>query len=79
MVLFEEGGELHRVITRMNSLHSTIQSPVAGEEISEGAFYWVESGTLLIAFALPLLCVSTEGTSKRPTHTILKLLFLTRR
>ena len=37
--LLEEGGELHRVITRLNSLHSTIQSPVAGEEISGFLLY----------------------------------------
>ena len=77
--LLQEGRESHRVITGLKSLHSTIQSPVAREEISEGSFYWVESGTLLIALALPLLGVSTEGTSKHPPHTILKLLLLTRR
>ena len=77
--MLEKGGKRHRVITGLNSLHSTIQSPVAREEISEGSFYWVESGTLLIALALPLLGVSTEGTSKHPSHTILKLLLLTRR
>ena len=79
MVLFEEGRELHRVITGLNSLHTTIQSPVAGEEISEGAFYGIKGRTLLIALALPILCISTEGTSKHPTHTIPKLLLLTRR
>ena len=77
--LLEEGGEPHRVITRLNSLGPTIQSPVAGEEISEGTFYWIERGTLLIALALPLLCVSTKGTSKSPPHTTRKLLLLTRR
>jgi len=44
----EEGREPHRVITGLNSLHSTIQSAITGEEISEGALYWVERGTLLI-------------------------------
>ena len=78
-MLLEEGRESHCVITGLNSLHSTIQSPVAGEEISEGTFYWIERGTLLIALALTFLCVSTEGTSKSPPHTILKLLLLTRR
>ena len=63
------------MITGLNSLHPTIQSSVAGEEIREGAFYWVERGTLLVALALPLLCVSTEGT----LHTISELLFLTGR
>ncbi len=47
-MLLEEGGEPHRVITGLNSLHSTIQSPVAGEEIRVGAFYRVERLTLLI-------------------------------
>ena len=46
--LLEEGGEPHRMVTGQNSLNSTIQSPIAGEEISEGAFYWIERGTLLI-------------------------------
>ena len=41
MVLLEEGREPHRVVAGLNSLHSTNQSPIAGEEISEGAFYWV--------------------------------------
>ena len=78
-MLLEEGRESHCVITGLNSLHSTIQSAITGEEISEGAFYWVESGTPLIALALPLLCVPTEGASKCPTHSIPKLLFLTMR
>jgi hypothetical protein len=34
------------VITRLNPLRPTIQSPVVGEEISEGAIYWVKRGTL---------------------------------
>ena len=76
MVLFEECRELHRVIARLNSLHPTIQSPVAGEEIRVGAFYWVERGTLLVALALPLLGISTEGASKCPTHSIPELFLL---
>ena len=79
MVLFEEGREPHRVITGLNTLHTTIQSPVAREEISEGALYWIERGTLLVALALTLLCIPAEGASKCPTPTILKLLLLTRR
>ena len=75
--LLEKGGEPHRVITGLNSLQSTIQSAITGVEISEGAFYWVESGTPLIALALPLLCVPTEGASKCPTHSIPELLLLT--
>ena len=35
--LLEEGGEPHRVITGLNSLHTAIQSPIAGEEVGEGA------------------------------------------
>ena len=79
MVLFEECRELHRVIARLNSLHPTIQSSVAGEEIREGAFYWVERGTLLVDLALTLLCVPTERAGKSPSPTIPKLLFLTMR
>ncbi len=45
--LLEEGGEPHRVITGLNSLHTAIQSSVAGEEIRIGAFYWIDGGTLL--------------------------------
>ena len=77
--LLQEGREPHCVITGLNSLNSTIQSPIAGEEISEGAFYWIERGTLLVALALTLLCISTEGASKCPTHSIPKLLLLTMR
>ncbi len=39
--MLKEGGEPHRVITRMNSLNSTIQSPIAGKEMVEGALYWI--------------------------------------
>ena len=60
----------------MNSLNSTIQSPIAGEEIGEGALYWVEGGTLLVDLALTLLHDSTEGASKRPNHSIPELLLL---
>ena len=74
--LLEEGGEPHRVITRLNTLHTTIQSSVAGEEIGKGAFYWVERGTLLVDLALTLLCVPTEGASKCPTHSIPELFLL---
>ena len=77
--MLEEGGKPHCVITGLNSLHPTIQSSVAGEEIREGAFYWVERGTLLVALTLPLLCVSKEGTCQGPSHTIPELLFLTGR
>ena len=77
--LLEKGGEPHRVIAGLNSLNSTIQTPIAGEEISEGAFYWVKSGTPLMALALPLLGVSTKGTGKSPSPTILKHLLLARR
>ena len=45
----------------MNSLNSTIQSPIAGEEIGEGPLYWIERSTLLFDLALTLLCVPTEG------------------
>ena len=79
MVLFEECRELHRVIARLNSLHPTIQSPVAGEEIRVGAFYWVERGTLLVALALPLLGIPTKGTGKGPSPTIPELFLLTGR
>ena len=44
--LLEEGGEPHRVITGMDSLHTTIQSSVAGEEIRVGALHWIDGGTL---------------------------------
>ena len=43
--LLKEGREPHRVITRLNPLCPTIQSPITGEEISEGAFYWIERYT----------------------------------
>ena len=56
-MLLEEGRESHCVITGLNSLHSTIQSPIAGEEISEGAFYGIKGRTLLIALTLPFLQV----------------------
>ena len=79
MVLFEEGRKPHRVITGLDSLNATIQPPVAGEEISEGAIYWIDRSTLLVGLALTLLCVPTEGVSKGPSPTILKLLLLTRR
>ena len=46
--LFEKGRESHCVITGLNSLRPTIQSPIAREEISEGTFYWIERCTLLI-------------------------------
>ena len=71
--LLEEGGELHCVITGMNTLNSTIQSPIAGEEIGEGALYWVEGSTLLVDLALTLLCIPTEGAGKSPTHSIPEL------
>ena len=74
--LLEEGGELHRVITRLNSLHSTIQSPVAGEEISERPFYWVERCTLLSAFGFVLLCISTKWTCNLVSTSISKTMFL---
>ena len=48
MVLLEEGRESHCVITGLNPLCPTIQSSTAREEISEGALYWIERGTLLI-------------------------------
>ena len=72
----EEGGEPHCVITGMNSLYTTIQSSIAGEEIGEGALYWVEGGTLLVDLALTLLCVPTEGASKCPTHSVPELFLL---
>ena len=74
--LLEEGGEPHRVITRLNTLHTTIQSSVAREEIGKGAFYWVERGTLLVALAHTLLCVPTKGAGKSPTHSIPELFLL---
>ena len=43
--LFKEGGEPHCVITGLDSLNSTIQSSVAGEEIRVGALYWIERCT----------------------------------
>ena len=46
--LLQKGREPHCVITRVNSLCATIQSPVTGEEISESTLYWIERGTLLI-------------------------------
>ena len=45
--LLEEGGEPHCVITGMNSLHTAIQSSIAGEEIRIGSFYWIDGGTFL--------------------------------
>ena len=45
--MLEEGGEPHRMITGLDSLHTTIQSPIAGEEIGEGPLYWIERGTHL--------------------------------
>ena len=74
--LLQKGREPHRVITGLDSLHTTIQSPIAGEEIGKGAFYWVERGTLLVALAHTLLCVPTEGASKCPTHSIPELFLL---
>ena len=71
--LLEEGGESHCVITGLNSLNSTIQSPIAGEEIGEGPLYWIERSTLLVDLALTLLCVPTEGAGKSPTHSIPEL------
>ena len=77
--LLQEGREPHSVITRLNTLYPTIQSPIAGEEIGKGALHWIERCTLLVDLALTLLCVPTEGASKCPTHSIPKLLFLTMR
>ena len=74
--LLEEGGEPHRVITRLNTLYPTIQSPIAGEEIGEGALYWIERSTLLVDLGLTLLCISTEGAGKSPTHSIPELFLL---
>ena len=74
--LLEEGREPHCAVTGMNSLNSTIQSPIAGEEIGKGALYWIERGTLLVALALTLLCVPTEGASKCPTHSDPELFLL---
>ena len=71
--LLEKGGEPHCVITRMNTLHPTIQSPIAGEEVGEGTLYWVEGSTLLVDLALTLLCVPTEEAGKSPTHSIPEL------
>ena len=76
MVLFEEGGEPHCVVTGLDSLHTTIQSPIAGEEIGKGALHWIERCTLLVDLALTLLCVPTEGASKCPTHSIPELFLL---
>ena len=64
------------MITGLNSLNSTIQSSVAGEEIRVGAASWVERGTLLVGLAFSLLDVSTEGTGKRPTHSVSELFLL---
>ena len=77
--LLEESGESHCVIAGLNSLHSTIQSPIAGEEIGKGALHWIERCTLLVDLALTLLCVPTERAGKSPSPTIPKLLFLTMR
>jgi len=74
--MLEEGGEPHRVITGLDSLHTTIQSPIAGEEIGEGTLYWIERCTLLVAFALTFLYVPTEGASKYPTHSTPELFLL---
>ena len=74
--MLEEGGKPQCVITGLNSLHPTIQSSVAGEEIRVGALYWVERGTLLVGLAFSLLDVSTEGTGKRPTHSVSELFLL---
>ena len=71
--LFKKGRESHCVITGLNSLNSTIQTPVTREEIGEGPLYWVERGTLLVALTLTLLCVPTEGAGKSPTHSIPEL------
>ena len=77
--LLEKGGEPHCEITGLNTLHSTIQSPVAREEKGVTTLHWIERGTSLIDLALPLLCVSAEGTSKFVSHSSLKLMFTTRR
>ena len=69
----EKGGKPRRVITGLNSLHTTIQSSVAGKEIGKGDLYWIERGTLLVDLALTLLCVPTEGAGKSPTHSIPEL------
>ncbi len=74
--LLEEGGEPHCVITGLESLHTTIQTPVAGEEIHIGALYWIERGTLLVAFALTFMYVPTEGADKRRNHYIPELFLL---
>ena len=76
--LLEEGGEPHRVITGLNSLHSSIQSSVAGEEVRVGAFNRIERGTQLLRPALTLLHFTAKGASKFVPPTILELLFLTR-
>ena len=66
--LLEEGGELHCVITGVNSLNSTIQTPIAGEKICEGPLYWIERCTLLVDKDLPppLPMGSTTSTSESP-------------
>ena len=73
--LLEEGGKPHCVITRVNPLCATIQSPIAGEEIGEGALYWIERCTLLVALALTLLCVSAELKGKSPPIPSLNFFF----
>ena len=73
--LLEKGGEPHRMVTGQNSLNSTIQSPIAGEEIGEGALYWIERCTLLVALALTLLCVSAELKGKSPPIPSLNFFF----
>ncbi len=75
----EEGREPHRVITGLNSLNSTIQSPVAGEEIGEGALYWIERGTLLVDL-LSRFCASLQkGQASVQPIPSLNCLLLTRR
>ena len=76
--LLEERGEPHRVITGLNSLHSSIQSSVAGEEERVGAFNRIERGTQLLRLALTLLHIPAKGAGKFVSPTILELLFLTR-
>ena len=58
--MLEEGGEPHRVITGLDSLHTTIQSPIAGEEIGKGALYWIEREAHFSLILLSRFCASLQ-------------------
>ena len=76
--LLQKGAEPHRLRTLLVPL-PTIQTTIAGEEIRERTYDWVDSSTLLLALGFVLLCIPTEWTSKLISIPVSELVLPKRR